>query len=403
MYVFAILASIPFSIIGGVIIGLIIGLIYAAAYHVIPGSSSIIKGLVVALLLWLILSILPILILGSYLTGSYSSTFELAILNGLILYLFFGFLLGLFWDRFGHMKRCSNCDKEIPPDSRVCAYCGHNIESYNVVAPSPVTSEQISKKDNTALIVGIIVAVIVIGIILSAATIFIFLGGWTHYDYSSQDNEIYPMSSSLFVKENDTLQITNSYPGSTWDDVIVSSGEATLPSGTVDEGDTISHCSGTVVLRWASTNALLGVWSFSEKGNPMNDTVAYWQFNEGNGEIVHDSSGNNLDGVVENGVWTNRSDLNRTALSFSSTASQYVLVTDNPLFDLDTFTISAEFKPSSDIGTWPEGYQAIVAKEDQYILRFFGEYGTGRHGISAIYFYGGSGYNAVTIYFDELS
>jgi hypothetical protein len=131
-------------------------------------------------------------------------------------------------------------------------------------------------------------------------------------------------------------------------------------------------------------------------------SIAYYQFNEGEGSTAADSSGNHLDGTIYNGLWTTRRDLSDSALTFDKTQIRYVLVADDDKFDLDVFTISADIKPESDINTWPRGYQTIVSKEYQYILRFFGEYTTGRHGISAILFYSRGGYKPVTKYLDDI-
>ena len=116
--------SIPWAIIWGAVLGLIIGLIYAALYAKIPGSSSIVKAMTVILLLWLIFSV------GfGYITSSYSRYYEMNMISGLITYVIFGFLLGMFWDRFkGDERKCSNCGRVVPKDALICPYCGKKFK-----------------------------------------------------------------------------------------------------------------------------------------------------------------------------------------------------------------------------------------------------------------------------------
>jgi rRNA maturation endonuclease Nob1 len=47
----------------------------------------------------------------------------------LILFIFFGFLLGMFWDKFGKLERkCLKCKRVIPKDARLCPYCGETLK-----------------------------------------------------------------------------------------------------------------------------------------------------------------------------------------------------------------------------------------------------------------------------------
>ena len=47
----------------------------------------------------------------------------------LILFIFFGILLGMFWDKFGKLERkCPKCQRVIPKDARLCPYCGETLE-----------------------------------------------------------------------------------------------------------------------------------------------------------------------------------------------------------------------------------------------------------------------------------
>ena len=85
------------TIIWGIIAGIIFGLIYAAVYNSLPGSTSGMKGIVLAIIAWLIFSVG--LGWGSIVFGY--TYFAITIITGLILWIFWGYLLGKFWDKFG--------------------------------------------------------------------------------------------------------------------------------------------------------------------------------------------------------------------------------------------------------------------------------------------------------------
>jgi len=140
-------------------------------------------------------------------------------------------------------------------------------------------------------------------------------------------------------------------------------------------------------------------------GVPLNtEIIAVYLLDEGQGTIAHDSSENQLHGNIENPLWTDGAGYNGSALGFSKSENRYVTVDDNVLFDLDTFSISALFKPESDFTFWPRGYATIVSKEYQYILRFANNYDDGRAAVSAIYFVDRDifAHRAVTVFFDEI-
>ncbi|MGQ9469908.1 MAG: DUF6789 family protein [Nitrososphaerales archaeon] len=80
----------------GIILGLLSGIVYGWAYDKIPGRTSIIKGIVFGLILWLIFSV--IIGLGNL---QYGVTYYLYGLGeGLVSSLIFGLLLGFFYKRF---------------------------------------------------------------------------------------------------------------------------------------------------------------------------------------------------------------------------------------------------------------------------------------------------------------
>jgi hypothetical protein len=140
-------------------------------------------------------------------------------------------------------------------------------------------------------------------------------------------------------------------------------------------------------------------------GGSNETLVATYLFDEGNGTVAHDSSGNNLTGTILNPTWVEGAGYNGSALHFDKETNRYIIVEDHYMFDLSTFTISAMVRPMANFSEWPRGYQAIVAKEYQYILRFFGNYTDGRVGISAIYFIGNNcfAHRAATVFFDQIN
>ena len=86
------------GIIYGIIFGLIFGLIYAAVYNSLPGSTSIMKGIVLMLIVWLILSVG----LGYLSIDLFGTTYYIvSLITGLIGSIIWGFLLGKFWDKYG--------------------------------------------------------------------------------------------------------------------------------------------------------------------------------------------------------------------------------------------------------------------------------------------------------------
>lgn len=80
------------AIIGGIIAGLIFGAIYAAAYNSLPGSS-VVKGIIIAILLWLIFSVA--------LNYGTIATYPILAVFGLMSSLVWGALVGVLWDKFG--------------------------------------------------------------------------------------------------------------------------------------------------------------------------------------------------------------------------------------------------------------------------------------------------------------
>lgn len=86
--------------------------------------------------------------------------------------------------------------------------------------------------------------------------------------------------------------------------------------------------------------------------------LAYWKFNEGIGNIIHDLSGNQKHGNISGNVnWiTGRTG---RALNFDGSTTQITL---SPLTLSSTHTISIWFYPITGIGT--TGYQTIITQDD---------------------------------------
>jgi len=79
--------------IAGAIIGVIFGTIYAAAYTHLPGTKSILKGISIGIVWWLVMG------LGlSYCLGTVINAYH--IVSSLISALVWGVLVGFFWDRY---------------------------------------------------------------------------------------------------------------------------------------------------------------------------------------------------------------------------------------------------------------------------------------------------------------
>jgi len=126
---FVLFASIISGILLGFIGGLIFGFIFAAAYEKIPGTSAVVKSIILSIFFWLALSFsfnLILMTLGSESTGTSLSV-------ALVSYLLFGYFIGMVWERIKPtekftrtetIRRCTNCGRVIPQDSKLCAYCG---------------------------------------------------------------------------------------------------------------------------------------------------------------------------------------------------------------------------------------------------------------------------------------
>lgn len=60
-----------------------------------------------------------------------------------------------------------------------------------------------------------------------------------------------------------TLTVQRVYDtGFRWEGSEICYGDATLPSGSIKEGDVVTNCSGNVALRHMPTNTLIGAYDF---------------------------------------------------------------------------------------------------------------------------------------------
>ena len=93
------------GIIGGIIFGLIIGLIYAGIYKSIPGSTSIRKAWVLSIVGWSVFTLLP-----NNNTFNISIRFFIigSVIFGLINWLIYGYLLGMFWNKYEEKRHQRN-------------------------------------------------------------------------------------------------------------------------------------------------------------------------------------------------------------------------------------------------------------------------------------------------------
>jgi hypothetical protein len=99
LYAIVVIATPVVAAVGGVIGGVIVGAAYGRLFEKIPGASPTVKGIVVAIILWLILSVIGGL--GNLQYGVEEYLGQIGV--GLISALLFGFLLGYFYGRFSRL------------------------------------------------------------------------------------------------------------------------------------------------------------------------------------------------------------------------------------------------------------------------------------------------------------
>jgi len=150
------------------------------------------------------------------------------------------------------VRYCSSCGRSIPLDAKICPYCGKAVALHEGI----IVLEPEQKKDKTALIIVVVVVLLLVVPIAIAATVYVYVSGMMPSSVSSTRNLI-------LVQNGDTLVVTYVYPSDLYWYEVEKSGIATLPSGIINDGDTITNCQGTVTLKWESTNELIDTWDFT--------------------------------------------------------------------------------------------------------------------------------------------
>ena len=108
-----------------------------------------------------------------------------------------------------------------------------------------------------------------------SVAILIFLGvtftwAYMYAFFNHPELDIPPEVEFTMDRNTSTLIVRNislnfdQYPNDlNWKDVEIYSGNATLPSGTIDIGDIITNCTGMVRLDLMPFNTILGIWDFT--------------------------------------------------------------------------------------------------------------------------------------------
>lgn len=94
--------------------------------------------------------------------------------------------------------------------------------------------------------------------------IFILIG---RFDKKEEEEEINPKQLAVFAmdKSSKTLTVQKIYEDNIkWNEHEVCSGDASLPSGVLKEGDVVINCKGNVALRHIPSNTLLGGFDFEK-------------------------------------------------------------------------------------------------------------------------------------------
>jgi hypothetical protein len=106
-----------------------------------------------------------------------------------------------------------------------------------------------------------------------------------------------------------------------------------------------------------------GLFLLTQRLKAEEGLVGYWSFDEGEGTIAHDYSGNSNDGTIYGATWVDGKV--GKALSFDG-VDDYVRVNDSSNFDItDAITIEAWIKPIKTTGD----HQIIVQSgEDEVVM-----------------------------------
>jgi hypothetical protein len=110
----------------------------------------------------------------------------------------------------------------------------------------------------------ILLTILIVTILVIAAGTFAYV--WLNGISTCCDDTDYPSIYCIQDSTNKTLRITgieNAPNYFNWSDIEVTLGNATLPTGTIDVGDIITNCSGTVVLVYEPYYVALSSWTFN--------------------------------------------------------------------------------------------------------------------------------------------
>ena len=96
---------------------------------------------------------------------------------------------------------------------------------------------------------------------------FLFLAFVLIGVHDKKEGKLLPKTPAIFTmdKSTNTLKVQKIYDDNlNWNDQEVCSGNATLPSGQIKEGDVVKDCEGNVALRHKPTNTLFGGFNFEK-------------------------------------------------------------------------------------------------------------------------------------------
>jgi len=85
--------------------------------------------------------------------------------------------------------------------------------------------------------------------------------------YDKKEEKIIPKPPAVFSmdKNTKTLTVQKIYEDTLkWEEHEICSGDATLPSGSIKEGDVVKNCKGNVALRHIPSNTLIGGFNFED-------------------------------------------------------------------------------------------------------------------------------------------
>ena len=109
---------------------------------------------------------------------------------------------------------------------------------------------------------NLLTKIIIIRVIISITIFLVFV-----YAYWTTSNVIppsYPYLEFTQDKNFKTLTVNETdLVGESWEGIVIHSGNATLPTGTIDIGDTITNCSGNLMLIFDPANTIIGEWDFT--------------------------------------------------------------------------------------------------------------------------------------------